>query len=296
MSYEINDTNLKKIINYLGIHTTESILLNNNEFDKLENFLQLSRFENQNNISIKFENIDYNQNIILTSKYVYTNSKEFIVTNNKKIYSSKIYTWNELLDEIDKSFTKIVVHSVDGISKTFDIPSPDNPIDIRIGKNLFDAQPEPEMISYFRENLCEITTEPTPYVDCRKEKEHMLKLLEIYKDRKVREIEIKYDKQLEELEANDPIQVFIKQSEETIKEMLDTEVVKLTLHSDVVEYTKETIDKKNEIINTIRDEKHKLNIKMDEISALLELAPNYEEKLQILRDYEIIDKKKNIIL
>lgn len=294
MSYEINDTNLKKVIDYLKIHRTESILLNNNEFDKLENFLQLSRFEKQNNISIKFENIDFDQKIILTPKYVNTNSKEFIVTNDKEVYSSKIYNWNELLDKIDKSFTKIIVHSVGGTSKTFDIPSPDNPVDIRIGKNLFDSQPE--MVPYFRENLCGKITEPTPYFDYRKEKEHMLKLLEIYKGRKVREIETKYDKQLEELEANDPIQVFIKQSEETIKEMLDTEVVKLTLHSDVVEYTQETIDKKNEIINTIRDEKHKLNIKMDEISALLELAPNYEEKVKILRDYDIMDKKKNIIL
>lgn len=294
MSYAINDVNLKKVIDYLKIYTSESILLNDNEFDELETFLQLSRFEKQNNISINFENIDFDQKIILTSKYVYANSKEFIVTNDKKLHSSKIYTWNELLDEIDKNFTKIVVHHVDGTSKTFDIPSPDYPIDIRIGKNLFNAQPE--MVSYFRENLCEKTIESTPYVDYRKEEEHMLKLLEIYKDRKVREIETKYDKQLEELEANDSVQVFIKESEEIIKEMLNTEVVKLTLHSDVVEYTQETIDKKNEIINTIRDEKNKLNIKMNEISALLELAPNYEEKVKILRDYDIMDKKKNIIL
>ena len=36
--------------------------------------------------------------------------------------------------------------------------------------------------------------------------------------------------------------------------------------------------------------------KIQEIQALLELAPNYEEKMQILRDYDIIDKKKNIVL
>lgn len=298
MSYGINDTNLKKVIDYLSQNTEESVLLDNNQFNELETFLQLSRFEKQNNISIKFENIDYDQEIILCSKYIRSNSKEFIIVNKNTIYSSKLYVWDELLNKIDKDYTKIVVHSVDGTSKTFNIPSPDFPVDIRCGKNLFNK--EPEMVPYFRENLSKSTPYveyelPTPYIDVRKENK-MLKLLEIYKGRKVREIEGKYDKKLEELEANDPIQVFIKQSEETLKEMLETETVKITVHTDVVEYTQETIDKKNEIINTIRDEKHKLNLKIDEISALLELAPSYEEKIKILRDYDIMDKKKNIIL
>lgn len=128
------------------------------------------------------------------------------------------------------------------------------------------------------------------------EENNMLKILEIYKEKKTKEIEQKYDEQLLELECNDPISVYLKQTEEAIKEMLNSENVKLIINSDVVEFTKETIDKRNEIINTIRTEKAKIKAQIEEIEALLELAPNYEEKLQILRDYGIIDKKKNIIL
>ena len=130
----------------------------------------------------------------------------------------------------------------------------------------------------------------------KKEEENMFKILEIYEEKKTKAIEFKYDKQLEELEASDPISVYLKQTEEAIKEMLNSENVKLVLHTDTLKFTQETLDKREEIIDTIREEKTKLKTQIEEIQALLELAPNYEEKLQILRDYGIIDKRKNIIL
>ena len=131
----------------------------------------------------------------------------------------------------------------------------------------------------------------------QKEKEtNMLKLLEMYKGRKTIEIEEKYDKQIHEIESNDAVQIFIEQAEQTLKGILNTENLKLNLNSDVLEYTQETIDAKNKIVDIIRKEKHELNIIIDEISALLELAPDFEQKMKILRDYGIIDKKKNVIL
>lgn len=129
-----------------------------------------------------------------------------------------------------------------------------------------------------------------------KEENNMFKILEIYKEKKTREIEHKYDEQLLELECNDPVNTLVKETEEKLKEMLNSDNVLLVLNSDTMEFTKETIDKRQEIIDTIREENTKLKAQIEEIQALLELAPNYEEKLQILRDYGIIDKRKNIIL
>ena len=125
---------------------------------------------------------------------------------------------------------------------------------------------------------------------------NMLKLLEMYKGKKIKEIEEKYDKQIHEIESNDAVQIFIEQAEQTLKGILNTENLKLNLNSDVLEYTQETIDAKNKIVDMIRKEKHELMAKIDDISALLELAPDFEQKMKILRDYGIIDKKKNIIL
>ena len=124
----------------------------------------------------------------------------------------------------------------------------------------------------------------------------MLKILEIYKEKKTREIEQKYDAQLEDLEFNDPAQILINETEEKLKEMLETDKVMISVNSDTVNLTPETIEKRKVIIDIIHKEKEELNNVIKEIEALLELAPNYEEKLQILRDYGIIDKRKNIIL
>lgn len=129
-----------------------------------------------------------------------------------------------------------------------------------------------------------------------KEEKDMLKILEIYKEKKTREIEHKYDEQLLELECNDPVNTLVKETEEKLKEMLNSNNVLLVLNSDKMEFTQETIEKRKKIIDIIHQEKKELNDVIKEIESLLELAPNYEEKLQILRDYGIIDKKKNIVL
>lgn len=129
-----------------------------------------------------------------------------------------------------------------------------------------------------------------------KEEKDMLKILEIYKEKKTREIEHKYDEQLLELECNDPVNTLVKETEEKLKEMLNSDNVLLVLNSDTIEFTQETIEKRKKIIDIIHQEKKELNDVIKEIESLLELAPNYEEKLQILRDYDIMDKKKNIIL
>ena len=137
----------------------------------------------------------------------------------------------------------------------------------------------------------------TPYYKIEnKEENNMFKILEIYKEKKTREIEQKYDAQLEDLKFNDPAQILINETEEKLKEMLETDKVMISVNSDTVNFTPETIEKRKVIIDIIHKEKEELNNVIKEIEALLELAPNYEEKLQILRDYGIIDKRKNIIL
>ena len=122
----------------------------------------------------------------------------------------------------------------------------------------------------------------------------MLKILEIYKEKKTREIEQKYDVQLEDLEFNDPAQILINETEEKLKEMLETDKVMISVNSDTVNLTPETIEKRKVIIDIIHKEKEELNNVIKEIEALLEFAPNYEESTKILLAYDIMDKKGKI--
>lgn len=127
-----------------------------------------------------------------------------------------------------------------------------------------------------------------------KEENNMLKILEIYKEKKTKEIEQKYDEQLLELECNDPVNAVIEEAEEKLKEMLETDKVMISVNSDTVNLTPETIEKRKAIIDIIHKEKEELNNVIREIEALLEFAPNYEESTKILLAYDIIDKKGKI--
>ena len=134
-----------------------------------------------------------------------------------------------------------------------------------------------------------------PLSNKNKEENNMFKILEIYKEKKTKEIEQKYDKQLEDLEFNDPVTVYLHQAENTIKEILKTEEdVRLIITSNLVECTQETLEKRKAVIDTIHKEKEELNNVIEEIEALLEFAPNYEESTKILLAYDIIDKKGKI--
>ena len=76
--------------------------------------------------------------------------------------------------------------------------------------------------------------------------------------------------------------------------MLETDKVMISVNSDTVNLTPETLEKMKEIKNTIYKEKEELNNVIKEIEALLEFAPNYEESTKILLAYDIIDKKGKI--
>ena len=68
----------------------------------------------------------------------------------------------------------------------------------------------------------------------------------------------------------------------------------ISVNSDTVNLTPETIEKRKAIIDIIHKEKEELNNVIREIEALLEFAPNYEESTKILLAYDIIDKKGKI--
>lgn len=136
-----------------------------------------------------------------------------------------------------------------------------------------------------------------PYYEIKnKEENDMLKILEIYKEKQKKLIEDEYENKKKEWEENDPVLIYIKQAEETLKEMLNINELKIGITSSENTFTKETQEKIFEIMKIKRTKLRNLEEKIKEIESLLELAPNYEEKIKILRDYEIIDKKKNIIL
>lgn len=140
----------------------------------------------------------------------------------------------------------------------------------------------------------------------KNKEDNMLKILEMYKEKKQGEIVDVYDKKIAEVVEQDEIQQILKEAYNKINIYIEEKGTNPEINSlkkeeldnikRILLYSFDT-DKKIHYLECDRNEKMNIvsqNVK--EIQALLELAPNYEEKINILRDYEIIDKKKNVIL
>lgn len=256
----INQENLEAIMEFLHDNLNYAILLNEKEIKEITLFFQNKmNWDKFKKTLIEIKNIEGEGYFTIKKNDEYLNN--YIITD-ELISTHRIVTLKDIINRL-KPYVKNV--SLDYCEPLFELVTTSNGI------------------TY--ENI-----------NKKENEEDMLKILEIYKDKKVKEIEEKYDKEIKELEEQDEAQTFITQAEETLKSILHTEMLKIDVNSDRVLYTEETWKKRDEIFKKVREEKEKLNTKIKEISALLELAPNYEEKIKILRDYEIVDKKKNIIL
>ena len=128
-----------------------------------------------------------------------------------------------------------------------------------------------------------------------KEENEMYKILDIYETKQKTKINNIYNERIESLIEDDEIQKIIKEMENQVRTVAGERADGYCFAYPGL-YEERTAKAIKELEQE-RDQKVKeLRNKIIDIKALAELAPNYEEKLKILRDYEIIDKKKNIIL
>lgn len=127
-----------------------------------------------------------------------------------------------------------------------------------------------------------------------KEEQKMYKILELYENKQKQLIRNDYYSKMKEIKENDVVSVIIEEMKKQLEAVIPEKMEKTDINFDV--YSDET-DKLLEDLEKEKDKKlDELYQKIEEIKALLQLSPDYQESLKILRDYEIIDKKKNILL
>jgi hypothetical protein len=161
-------------------------------------------------------------------------------------------------------------------------PTPDFPISIQNQKI--------EKITFSKEILGEtyINIDANKIQIKNKEEIDMKNILDIYKERKIKLIENKYKKLKEEIEENDEIQ---KIMEETIRLIQDTDPNRKFPQVFYNSFTTETLEKEKEIDNEYKEEINALNYLIEEVEALFLLTSDYTERIKILKDYEILNKK-----
>ena len=120
-----------------------------------------------------------------------------------------------------------------------------------------------------------------------------MEILEIWKSRKVAEIHREMEEAKKEINKRDEIVERVKELEATLTEEYSM-FTKITLETDSL--TQESEEKLEEIERNHKTKHCKIIDKVDEIKAQLEICENYEQKMNILIAYGIIDKKTKQIL
>lgn len=123
-----------------------------------------------------------------------------------------------------------------------------------------------------------------------KEEEEM-KILDLYEERKTKLIIDEYSKAEKEVKKEDEIQSIILEMTDQVNTILKNQNKKITYEFEPNLITLETEIK----IDKLKDKRHKeieeLRSTLEEIRALFELTDDYNERIKILKNYDILDKK-----
>ena len=126
-------------------------------------------------------------------------------------------------------------------------------------------------------------------------KEDNMKILDIYKERKEKEFNQEYNEKREELIAKDTIQNIINEMQDQVNAILESEeaIGRLKVYEPSM-FTKDTEKKLKEIGLELDNKREKLRSTLEEIRALFEMTEDYQERMKILKRYDIIDKNGKV--
>jgi len=123
----------------------------------------------------------------------------------------------------------------------------------------------------------------------KEEKE--MNILEIYKERKIKTLEKEFSEAKKVAIEEDEIQKIIIEMTNQVNTILENEDSDTRYESHPNLYTSKTEAKLNELNDKYHEQIEELRSTLDEIRALFELTDDYNERIKILKNYNILDKK-----
>lgn len=241
------------------------------------------------------------------------------------------YRYNETNDAVDALAyaTQVMGVPINQVNITGDsiqvhMPTPDKPQEIK-NKKLFDIGADiaeyslqsitkkgsiyqeatsyvPIDVKYYKDvnfnslkanELLKTNNELLKFLNNKEEKE--MDILKLYEGRKGEEIAKNYRKERERILKEDEIQSIIIETQNQVNTILENQNLRDRLKVDVEGlHTAETEKKLEELKESTDAERAKLRSTLDEIRALFEMTDNYEERIKILKNYNILDKNRKL--
>ncbi len=130
--------------------------------------------------------------------------------------------------------------------------------------------------------------EPNKIKDNKEEVKMKDNIINIYKKRKIEKINEEYSSLIQKVKETDEIQSIMNDTNRLIQDTNpNRKFPKIELNC----YTDETIEKLENLNTHKREKIYNLNCLIEEVEALFDLTTCYEEQMQLLKNYNIIDKK-----
>ena len=123
----------------------------------------------------------------------------------------------------------------------------------------------------------------------KEEKE--MDILDLYKERKIKALEKELLEAKENVKKEDEIQSIIIEMTNQVNTILENQGQKAKYEFEPNLITLETELKIDELNDKYHKEVENLRLTIEEIKAMFELTDDYNERIKILKDYDILDKK-----
>lgn len=121
--------------------------------------------------------------------------------------------------------------------------------------------------------------------------DNKMDILDLYEKRKIKLIIDEYSKAEKEVKKEDEIQSIILEMTDQVNTILKNQNKKITYEFEPNLITLETEIKIDKLKDKRHEELEELRSTLDEIRALFELTDDYNERIKILKNYDILDKK-----
>lgn len=119
----------------------------------------------------------------------------------------------------------------------------------------------------------------------KKGETNLMKILDIYKENREKELRNAHDTTTEVISNNDEI---LKEINKINKKLIKAELPPISTSGRITKGTQELLDNNNKLFE---EKMVKLEKYIAEVKAQLELCETYEQKIQVLINYDIIDKE-----
>lgn len=121
--------------------------------------------------------------------------------------------------------------------------------------------------------------------------ENIMDILDLYEERKLKSIREEYSESEKNVKENDEIQKIIIEMTNQVNTILENQGTEARYTHLPSLYTPETVEKLDELGKKRCETIEKLRSTLEEIRALFEMTDDYHERIKILKDYNILDKK-----